>query len=221
MKSSSLIDYSNLISRDAFFYFHLNKESKNIQYIADGINFPSSFLAIPEQVHSSNVKIIYKPGVYNNTDGLITTVPNILLCLQVADCVPIYLYAVRSRMIGLVHAGWRGIVNGIVQNTIEKMLFLGADLKEIKIYLGPSIGKWCYEVDDDVATYFNIKSKLKDGKWKVGIREQIIFFLLELGIIKKNIRKSSICTFESKKYHSYRRDGVKSGRLFGFAGIKK
>ena len=221
MNPSSLIDYSNLISKDAVFYFHLNEESEKIQYIADEINFPPSLLAIPEQVHSSNVNIIYKPGIYNNTDGLITTIPNILLCLQVADCVPIYLYAVRSRIIGLVHAGWRGIVDGIVQSSIEKMLFLGANPKEIKIYLGPSIGKCCYEVDDDVASYFNIKDKLKDGKWKIGIREQIIFFLLELGIIKKNIKKSSICTFESKKYHSYRRDGAKSGRLLGFAGIDK
>jgi YfiH family protein len=167
------------------------------------------------------VIIINKPGVYNNADGLITTIPNILLCLQVADCVPIYLYAFKSKIIGLVHAGWRGIVGGIVQNSIEKMLLLGAYPKEIKIYLGPSIGKCCYEVNFDVANYFNIKNKLKNGKWKVGIREQINFFLLELGIIQKNIKMSSICTFESKSYHSYRRDGVKSGRLISFAGIKR
>ena len=220
MKISSLIDFSDLISKDGIFYLHLNPNNYNYQVIVNKMNLSSLDLAIPQQVHSSNVEIVTKPGNYIGVDGLVTNVSNILLCLKVADCVPIYLYSINSKIIGLVHAGWRGIVSGIIQNSIEKMLLMGANLNEIKIYLGPSIGKCCYEVRNDVANYFSVKDKIKKDKWKIGIREEICNIFIKLGIIKTNINVSHICTFESKEYHSYRRDGSEAGRLISIVGIK-
>ena len=220
---SSLIDFSSLISNDVLSCMYLNENLKNYEYAANELSYSSSILAIPEQIHSPNVVIIDKPGLYYGVDGLVTNVSNIILCLKVADCVPIFLFGLKSKIVGLVHAGWRGIINGIVQHSLEKMLKLGADIKEIKIYLGPSIGKCCYEVDNDVAAYFNkdMKIKLKNDKWKVGIKEQIRYFLMETGVLPENIEISDICTFEKQKYHSYRRDGTDAGRLLTFAGLKK
>ena len=223
MKTSSLIDFSSLISNDVLSCMHLNEKFKNYEYIANELSFSSSILAIPEQIHSSNVVIADKPGIYYGVDGLVTNTSNMTLCLKVADCVPIFLFELKSKIVGLVHAGWRGAINGIVQNSLEKMLELGANIKEIKIYLGPSIGKCCYEVHNDVAEYFNreMKFKLINGKWKIGIKEQISYLLIKSGVLQGNIKISSVCTFEIKKYHSYRRDGTNSGRLISFAGFKK
>jgi len=220
---SSLIDFSSLISNDVLSYMHLNEKFKNYEYVANELSFSSSVLAIPEQIHSSNVVIADKPGLYYGVDGLVTNISNIILCLKVADCVPIFLFGLKSKVVGLVHAGWRGTINGIVQHSVKKMLELGVNIKEIKIYLGPSIGKCCYEVNNDVAVYFNkeMKIKLKNHKWKVGIKEQIRYFLIETGVLPENIEISNICTFEKQKYHSYRRDGVNAGRLLSFAGLKK
>ena len=66
-----------------------------------------------------------------------------------------------------------------------------------------------------------MKIKLKNDKWKVGIKEQIRYFLMETGVLPENIEISDICTFEKQKYHSYRRDGTEAGRLLAFAGLKK
>ena len=222
VRKSSFLDFSEIFSDDIRSLFYLNKNYQENQDIAKYLGLLPMMFAVPEQVHSSNVICIDKPGTYNNTDGLITNNPNVLLTLKVADCVPIYLYANKSKIIGLVHAGWRGTIGGIISNSIEKMIQLGADKKEINIFLGPSIGFCCYKVDNDVADYFNsnAKIKLKDGKWKIGMREQINSMLIKLDISPKNIKISNLCTFETVDYHSYRRDGINSGRMVALMSLQ-
>jgi len=153
-------------------------------------------------------------------DGLITDNPEIILTLQVADCVPVYLSS--SHIIGLIHSGWRGTAGGIVPNAVRKMLEMGADPKEFSIFLGPAIGFCCYETDEEVADNFNknTKRKMESGKWKVGLHEAISLQLTEIGIRPANIKTSQICTFESQDCHSYRRDGSKAGRMFAFMRLR-
>ena len=61
---------------------------------------------------------------------------------------------------------------------------------------------------------------MKNGKWKVGLREHIYIQLIKMGIPSKNILTSDICTFQSSDCHSYRRNGEKSGRMYAFMGLK-
>ena len=126
--------------------------------------FPPEMLAVPEQVHSADITYIDTPGDYIATDGLITDNPEIILTLKVADCVPVYLSS--SHIIGLLHSGWRGTVGGIVPNAVRKMIKMGADPKEVSVFLGPAIGFCCYEVDEEVADNFNknTKRKMESGK---------------------------------------------------------
>ena len=177
-------------------------------------------LAVPEQIHSNKITCIDTPGDYFGTDGLITDNPEIILTLKVADCVPVYLSS--SHIIGLIHSGWRGTAGGIVPNAVRKMLEMGADPKEFSVLLGPAIGFCCYEVDEKVADNFNkiTKRKMKSGKWKVGLHEEICLQLTEIGIPPINIKTSEICTFESQDCHSYRRDGSKAGRMFAFMRLR-
>ena len=222
VRQSSILNFSDLFSYEIRSLFYLNKYYQDNQVIAKKLGLLPTMFAVPEQVHSSNVICIDKPGTYKNTDGLITNNPNIILTLNVADCVPIYLYANKSKIIGLVHAGWRGTIGGIISNSIENMIQLGAKKKEINVFLGPSIGFCCYVVNNDVADYFNLdaKMKLKNGKWKVGIREQIKSMLIKLDISSKNIKISNLCTFETIGCHSYRRDGINSGRMIALMSLQ-
>mgnify|MGYP006100026613 CR=1 FL=1 len=175
----------------------------------------SNSLAIPQQVHSNVVTWASSPGIYPETDGLLTKTKNLTLSLKVADCVPVFISDFQSQIIGLVHSGWRGTVAGIIPNAIKMMEENGSSVENIHIYLGPSIGECCYEVDVEVAKNFHSESKnsLGNNKWKVSLHNQIEISLLELDIPANQINKSNYCTFESLEFHSYRRDGEKAGRM--------
>ena len=222
MKSKLLLDYSEKISNDVQAVFSLNPSKYSRKEIANKLENNTDNLAIPEQVHSTVVEFARLPGIYPAADGLVTTNSNILLTLKVADCVPVFLYEPLKRIIGLLHSGWRGTVENIVSNAIKLMQKNGADPREIRCFLGPAIGKCCYEVDWEVSQNINdeAKEKMDYEKWKVDLHGQIRYQLTELGVPTNSIRASNICTYESPEYHSYRRDGENAGRMYAFLSLK-
>ena len=222
MKSESLLDCSEKISNDVQAVLSLNPSKYSREEIANKLENNTDNLAIPEQVHSTMVEFARLPGIYPAADGLVTTNSNILLTLKVADCVPVFLYEPLKRIIGLVHSGWRGTVENIVSNAIKLMQKYGAESKDIRCFLGPAIGKCCYEVDWEVSRNINdeAKEKMDYEKWKVDLHGQIRYQLTELGVPTNSIRASNICTYESPEYHSYRRDGENAGRMYAFLSLK-
>jgi len=222
LENQSLLDFSENISADVNALFSLNPLKYSRKEIAHNLEINAKNLSVPEQVHSAVVEFARCPGMYPVADGLVTTNSNILLTLKVADCVPVFLYEPLKRIIGLVHSGWRGTVENILSNAIKLMQKNGAESKDIRCFLGPAIGKCCYEVDGEVAKKFDDKAKVKmeERKWRVGLHEQIRLQLASVGVQKKNIRSSDICTYESQGYHSYRRDGENAGRMVAFLRLK-
>ena len=219
LPTSSFIDFSDKVPGTRS-HFDFNKKNQNLHIIAGSRGFSSEILAVPEQIHSTEITRIDSPGNYMAVDGLITDNPAIILTLQVADCVPVYLSS--SHIIGLVHSGWRGTAGDIVSNSIRKMLEMGANRKEVSIFLGPAVGICCYEVNREVANNFNknAKKRLENGKWKIGLHEEICLQLTKIGIPSFNIQTSDLCTYESPNCHSFRRDGTLAGRMFAFMRLK-
>ena len=222
MENQSLLDFSENISADIKALFSLNPLKYSRKEIAHKLEINAENLAVPEQVHSAVVEFARFSGMFPATDGLITQNPDIILTIKVADCVPVFLHDPSKKIIGLVHSGWRGTVENIVYNAIQLMQKNGAETGDIRCFLGPAIGFCCYEVDGAVAQNIDDKAKVKmeERKWKVGLHEQIRLQLVEMGIPIKNIRVSDICTYESQGYHSYRREGENTGRMFAFYGLK-
>jgi len=222
LKSKSLLDYSEKISNDIQAVFSLNPSKFSRKEIANKLESNTYNLAIPEQVHSTVVEFARLPGNYPAADGLVTTNSNILLTLKVADCAPVFLYEPLKRIIGLVHSGWRGTVGNIVSNAIKLMQKNGAESRDIRCFLGPTISKCCYEVDWEVSQYINDEAKVKIDydKWKVDLHGQIRYQLTELGVPANSIRVSNLCTYESLECHSYRRDGENAGRMYAFLSLK-
>ena len=178
-------------------------------------------IASCNQIHSDKVLYIKKPKSYNNVDGLITHInSNIILKIQTADCIPIFVIDKVAGIIGLIHSGWKGTYQNIITNAISIFIEKGSKIKNIKIFLGPSIQSCCYEIKEDVAKYFNIKYIINNkNKIYLDLNKKVYDDLLNLGIKNNNIFLSQICTFENFNYCSYRRDKENSGRMYSLLGV--
>jgi YfiH family protein len=121
-----------------------------------------------------------------------------------------------------VHSGWRGTQKRILEKTLfsmsEKYSSRGENLY---VYLGPSISQANYQVGQEVADLFEDKYiNIIDDKFYLDVTLANYDMLLNFGIPKTQIQKSLICTYEMKElFHSYRRDGSKSGRTLGVIAL--
>ncbi len=191
-----------------------------IKHFSQKLNVNFDSIAIPSQTHSNNCKIIKNRGIYQIVDGLITQNSELILCLSVADCCPIFIEDKKNNIIGLIHSGWKGTVNKIVINAVNSFLNLGSNINDLIIFLGPSIGKCCYEVGIKVSELFVSKCKIRidSSKFLIDIKGQIEVDLIKYGFQNEQIISSNICTFENMNCESYRRDGESSGRMIAFMG---
>jgi len=174
-------------------------------------------IAFPLQTHSDIVKWVSHSGIFADADGLITQSAKVVLSLQVADCVPVFIYDRRKNTRGLIHAGWRGTTGSITARAINYFIDKGTDVHDLIVYLGPAICRDHYEVGAEVAQLFH-KSSLKksSSRFYADLRSELTLKLLELGLPANNIHVSDLCTYEEPKCCSYRRDGKTAGRMFAF-----
>lgn len=141
-------------------------------------------------------------------DALITTCKNKFFGVLVWDCLPIILYDEESEIIACIHAWWRWTYLKIVQKTLRKIEEMGFKIRNIRVYIWPSISKESYEVWSDVASLFDDKVKQKKAElWKywLDLKQENVNQLMELWVDKENIETSSIDTFTDKNYFSARR----------------
>lgn len=173
-------------------------------------------LAIPSQVHSAIVREVDRAGEVPECDALLTGTRDVALCVTVADCVPILLYAPARGVIGAVHAGWRGTSAGIVARAVERMHELfRVDPSDLRAWLGPSASVCCYTVGEDVALQFDPRFVARDGRGiLLDLKSANRHLLLAAGVQPERIEVSPACTIaESVRFHSYRRDREASGRM--------
>ena len=215
------------------------KVLRNRRRLAETIGIPINQFTIARQIHSGNVKIISDDlrgrgsidyeNVIEDTDAMVTNGADICLVILVADCVPMLFFDPVHKAIGVAHAGWRGTLQYIAQNTVKTMeSAFGSSPGDIIVGIGPSIGPCCYRVGPEVisrvekafhATKGLIVNKSGDGAgyfdlWKANLNQ-----LLHAGIEKRHIEPAGICTHENAHlFFSYRYQQGDTGR-FG-AGIK-
>ncbi|ADV46186.1 peptidoglycan editing factor PgeF [Nitratifractor salsuginis] len=152
-------------------------------------------------------------------DALITDLPQVVLTILTADCVPILLYEPERRVIGAVHAGWQGSRLAIVIKCVGAMKRrYGADPGKMLAYIGPSIGGCCYEVGEEVAGHFQmIEGAVQPGprgKPMLDLKRVNAAQLYEAGLEEANIELSDVCTAcEREFFFSYRAEGGCGGRF--------
>lgn len=177
--------------------------------------------------HKTGIKNIRnnKKKIIPKTDALVSKEKNIFLSVTSADCIPILFYEPTVKIVGIAHAGWRGIVKKIANKTIEKIIDLGGDPKNIRVAMGPGINKCHFDIGNRISKQFLPYSKLIDkrgDKYFVELKEIINEQLIESGIDKRNIENTRECTFcKSKKYFSYRKEKDPNvGLMISLIGIR-
>ena len=226
---------------------HLETVKKNLEVVCDELGIAKSSVIRPDYNHTSNVKVVdfvdnseENPELsgkrFKDTDGLITDKTGIAMISTNADCNLILLYDPVKKVIGNIHAGWRGTFGKIALNAIHKMQeTYGSNPEDILCFLCPSIRKCHFEVDEDVKEmceetfhYTNRlgeivqKGEVKEGKQKYLIDTVLInqMLLEEAGVLPENIVDSGICSVcASGKIHSKRAEGEYFG--LGLAIIEK
>ena len=177
--------------------------------------------AVTKQVHGTEVRVVTGADKHvcgsktpYEADGLVTTERGLPILCFVADCVPALLCDAVHGVIAAVHCGWRSSVADILGVTVEKMCALGAEPASICAAMGASIGRCCFETDDDVPDaikkYLGCDAeeffdRRPDGKTMVDLRAANAMRLRQLGLRAENIDLSHECTMCShEKYWSHR-----------------
>ncbi len=174
-------------------------------------------LIIPDQYHSNRCLIAKANNPYPKCDALVTSDNSLILGITAADCLPIIFYDQKNHVIGIAHAGWKGLVKGVVQNTLNKMINLGAQKKSIKSIIGPCIRVRSYEVDID----FVKKLKTEYQKFAVRRMQKIYYDLPKLAkyiLFNSNISQvhdTKKNTFLDRNYFSFRESKKKKLKDYG------
>jgi YfiH family protein len=179
-------------------------------------------LIIPKQIHSNKLFFAKTKGIINDCDGAFSDAENLICSIQVADCMPIFFANKFNNVFGLIHAGWRGLVNNIILESKKLIINNNYCPSDFEILIGPSIQKCCFEVQSDVVKKFGKKfvSKKNNGGFLVDLQSNAQSELQNCGFKKNNIHIIPECTFcNPDKYLSYRKNKVYKGRMYGLIGV--
>lgn len=187
------------------------------------------------QIHSDLVKKVENAEDIANTeekfDGLISNLPNLLVGVKTADCVPILLGDVRTKTFSAVHAGWRGTVESIIVKAFEMMKeSYGTKAEDLICAIGPAAGCENYEIGQDVINAFSEKfstggklfTHTSKGHALIDLHRANKEQLVSFGVAEENIYTAPFCTMErTDLFFSYRVEKKKygkTGRLMSVIG---
>lgn len=187
------------------------QQNRNVFFRKQGID-PASVIS-PLLVHGSSIAVVTETdhgAIVRNVDGLLTNRPNIVLTVTVADCLPVFLFDPVNTVIGLVHAGWRGLAANVMTAAVD-MLEQTFDTNplDLLVAIGPGIGPCHYEVGKEVAEQFLFYPEAvrgREGKLSLDVRSIAVQQCLALAIRPEYIEVSSECTYENDAMFSARRD---------------
>jgi len=200
--------------------------SKNKRIIAETFGFDSSHLILLDQIHQDRILLLKKPIPSLPSplefDALITNSQNTILGILTADCLPIFVADQKRKVIAAIHAGRQGTALGITAKALRKMEEeFGCLSKDLFIAIGPSIGPFCYEIDEKVFQqgWKPFSASRGVGKWMVDLARINIGQMKREGIEEKQICCINLCTHcHGDLFFSYRKEG-RTGRQLSFIGM--
>jgi YfiH family protein len=200
--------------------------SRNRKTIAETFGFDSSRLILLDQMHRDRILLLKKPipplPSPLEFDALITNAPDTFLGILTADCLPIFMVDQQKKVIAAIHAGRQGTALRIAAKALRKMKEeFGCLWKDLLIAMGPSIGPFCYEIDERVFQQeWKPFSVLRaTGKWLLDLARVNINQMKGEGIEEEQISWVNLCTHcHGDLFFSYRKEG-RTGRQLSFIGI--
>ena len=192
---------------------------RNREQLIEKFNLPSQPVWL-QQTHSN---IVIKADDFQHclvppeADASWTSSPNVVCSVLTADCLPVFFSNKQGDRVAVTHAGWRGVLNGIITTSFLKT---GITPEDCLVWLGPAIGAENFEVGADVYEAFtrknpenNIAFKQTDEQhWLCDIYQLASIELHQSGIY--SIYGGGFCTYtDEEDFYSFRRDGAKTGRM--------
>jgi YfiH family protein len=175
-------------------------------------------------VHGIDVIDAAKNTVLQNADASFTTLANIVCVTMTADCLPVLLCDKAGTVVSAVHAGWRGLCDGVIEAAVNKMAVCPSD---ILVWIGPAIGPNAFEVGDDVRQQFILKDTQAELAFEQHVDHQLnakwlcnIYLITQQRLNKLGVTliygggvNESFCTYtDEMRFFSFRRDNV-TGRM--------
>lgn len=185
-----------------------------------------------KQVHGITCLDISAPTGYPDgipaADAAVSFRPGRVCAVLTADCLPVMLCDQAGSVVGVAHAGWRGLLAGVLENTVQTM---GCPAAQLMAWLGPAIGPAAFEVGGEVrdaflaedqasqAAFQPFRANLNDGKWSCDLYQLARLRLTRAGVGR--IFGGGLCTFaDAERFYSYRRDGA-TGRMASLIWLER
>ncbi len=191
----------------------VDKVQQNRALIQSSLNLPAEPVWL-EQVHGNKVVNAATAGINEQADASYSDRLGVVCAVMTADCLPLLLCDTEGSCIAAVHAGWRGLLAGVIANTVKAM-----NKDDLLVWLGPAIGPTWFQVgrevkdafvnqDSDYSAAFTAQSR---EKWLADIYQLAKIHLAALGIT--GVYGGDFCTYsEPERFYSYRRDR-QTGRM--------
>ena len=198
---------------------HVNDNQDNVvenrRILRDRFDLPSE----PSWINQTHSSICIDASLTNTNieaDASYTSRVGVVSAIMTADCLPVFVSKKNGTMVGIAHAGWRGLISGVIENLISAFNSAGDNLV---VHLGPAISKDYFEVGDEVMRLFLAKNINFERSFTIKNKSNYLDLYDAAKVILEGLKIKSIsggdrCTFqESNDFFSYRRDGVNSGRM--------
>jgi purine-nucleoside/S-methyl-5'-thioadenosine phosphorylase / adenosine deaminase len=198
----------------------------NQQRVREALGFPDAPLVVPSFAHGNKVATIRDKGAVTSsfytlpgTDAVITKERGVILFLSTADCSPVLFYEKQFGVIGLAHAGWRGVVANVVGETIKAILdFVPTTPESILVAVGPTIGPCCYRMMNpeqaELPGWEKYLGECGEGLTAVDLGSALEDQLVGAGVPKENIFNSRLCTAcHQDQFFSHWAEKPRTGRF--------
>jgi YfiH family protein len=190
-------------------------DERGVKRVALAAGLPDGRIAVVTQVHGANVLELRSdglPGEDARADGLVSERDDVLVGVHVADCVPVLLARSDGRRVGAVHAGWRGLVAGVIPRAVER---LGAG--RLLAAIGPCLSLARFEVGPEVVRAFaeaglgDSIHESENARACIDLRVAAAMQLESAGVAV--VETNDRCTYEdAEEFYSYRRDVTHGGQ---------
>jgi YfiH family protein len=201
------------------------KVDANLRRAAVTLGVPRSSLYFASQVHGTHVEElsggeVVDAVIQRQADALLSSHPGVACAVRTADCVPVLFADPRSGTVAASHAGWRGLVRGVLLETLKALVRRGCRSDELLVAIGPHISVNAFEVSPEVAAEIqaaapgrSVVSYEFGSRPHCDLRGVARAQLLTQGVAESHVDDVWGCTLgDSSKFFSYRRDGKTSGR---------
>ena len=158
-------------------------------------------------------------------DAAVAEAPRLVLGIETADCLPVFVVDPVRRAVAAAHAGWRGTAGGVARAAVAALVAGGSRAEDLLAATGPGIGPCCYEVGDELRAAFGEDGAEffrpgPRGRPHLDVRAANERQLRAAGLAPSRIHRVDDCTrCRADLYHSYRRDGQRAGRMINYVGF--